>query len=298
MDMDQVKEFTVLAEVQNFLRASELLFISQSSLSKHIKALEAEMGVLLFDRSTRRVQLTEAGAVFLDFAGQVVELQYRLAARIRAVGGTHQRSLVIGSIPVMGPYGIVGAIGAFARQNTDLSVTLIEGEAKALKQALLRDECELAFVRDEGGDDSEFSRIPFAEDALAAVLPPSHPLAKRGSIDLSELASEDFMLLPAGSLVHDLALSACAQAGFEPNVVFTGERAENIIDLVNEGMGVGLLMLKAASRLVGVTDKVSVVPLDPAVTTYIKIYYRSDRELPQTARHFIDSLIVNHAIGA
>jgi DNA-binding transcriptional LysR family regulator len=296
MDMSYVKEFTVLAEVRNFLRASELLFISQSSLSKHVKAIENELGVSLFDRSTRHVRLTEAGEVFLDFASQVVELQYRMKSRVRAVGTARRHSLSIGSIPVMEPYGITAAIGAFARQNTDLSVSVIEGDAKALKQALLRGECELAFVRDEDDDGTEFSKLSFATDALAAVLPTKHPLATRGVIRLQELVRENFLLLPAGSLVHELAVAACHEAGFEPNIIFTGERAENIIDLAAEGMGVGLLMQKAAVRLVGLATKVAVVRLEPSVLTHIKIYYCAGQQLSETSRHFIDSLIVNHAV--
>lgn len=296
MDINHVKEFAVLAEVENFLEASELLFISQSSLSKHIKALEAEVGAELFDRSTRHVRITEAGRVFLAFAKQVVALQYDCANRIRRLSAESSGSLTIGTIPIMAAYGITDAIAAFRRQNPDFSVSLIEGDAKFLKQSLARGECDLAFVRDDGEDGTEFCKLPFAADALAAVLPTSHPLVGRKTVRLEELASEDFMLLMRGSLLYDLCLTACREAGFEPQIVFTGQRAENIIDLVAQGMGVGLLMRKAASRLL--SSGVALVDIAPPVTTYIKIYYRQNVGLGETARHFIDYLVVNRTIAA
>ncbi len=295
VDIRHIKEFAVLAEVQNYLAASELLFISQSSLSKHIKALEAELGAPVFDRSTRHVRLNDVGQVFLEYAREVVALQYQCTARIRSLTADHSQALGIGAIPVMAPYGITDAIAAFKRENPLFSVTLLEGDAKALKQALQQGRCELAFIRDDGEDDPDFCKIPFAADSLAAVLPASHPLAGRKSLPLERLAGEDFMLLTPGSLLHELSLKACREAGFEPHVVFTGQRAENIIYLVGQGMGVGLLMRKAARRLLH--RGVSVIEVSPPVTTYVKIYYRSDADLTPTARHFIDSLIVHHTIN-
>lgn len=295
VDIRHIKEFAVLAEVQNYLEASELLFISQSSLSKHIKALKAEIGAPLFDRSTRRVGLNEVGREFLGFAKQVVALQYQCTTRIRSLTSQREHGLTIGSIPVMAPYGITDAIAAFRRQNPTFSVNLVEGDAKALKQALDQNQCELAFIRDDGQDDHEYSKIPFATDSLAAILPVTHPLVGRKSVRLEQLAHEDFMLLHKGSLLHDLSLGACQRAGFEPNVVFMGQRAENIINLVSQGMGVGLLMRKAAKRLRN--PGVAIIEVAPPLTTYIKIYYRSAAALSPTARHFIDSVIVNHTIG-
>lgn len=296
MDVRHLKEFVVLAEVQNYLQASEALFISQSSLSKHVKALEAELGATVFDRSTRRVRLTEAGAVFLEYAKQVVALHYECTTRIRTLTATRRHALRIGTIPVMAPYGITASIAAFRRANADFSVTLTEGDAAALKQGLHRGECDLAFIRDDGADDPQFLTIPFATDSLAAVLPAGHRLGRRKTVRLAQLADDDFMLLPPGSLLHTMSLQACAEAGFEPRVVFTGQRAENIIDLAGQGMGVGLLMRKAARRLL--TPQVHLVEVAPPVVTHVRIYHRADAVLSPTARHFIDAVIVGRAIGA
>lgn len=294
MDTRHIKEFAVLAEVGNYLAASELLFISQSTLSKHIQALEAELGAPVFDRSTRHVRLNEVGRTFLVFAQQVTALQYETTTRIRRLSEHQEQALTIGAIPIMAPYGITDAIAAFKRDNPDFSVTLVEGDAGAMRQAVRQGECDLAFIRDDGVDDPAFCKLPFAVDFLAAVLPVTHPLAARKSLPLDRLAGEDFLLLTPGSLVHGASLRACRDAGFDPHVVFTGQRAENIIDLVAQGMGVGLLMRKAARRLL--RPDVAAVEVTPTVETHVKIYYRANTALPDTARHFIDSLFVHRTI--
>lgn len=289
-----MKEFAVLAEVENFLEASELLFISQSSLSKHIKSLEAELGAQLFDRSTRHVRITDVGSVFLEFAKQVTGLQVECAAKIRRLSTQELGSLTIGTIPIMAAYGITDLIATFRRQNPDFSVSLMEGDAALVKDALQRGDCDLAFVRDEGAEEPDFCKLPFASDSLAVVLPVNHRLAGRNTVRLDELATEDFLLLAKGSLMHALSVKACQSSGFDPHVVFTGQRAENIIDLAGQGMGVGLLMRKAGRRLL--SSRSVLVAVTPAVTTYVKIYYPKDAALSVTARHFIDSAIVNHTV--
>jgi DNA-binding transcriptional LysR family regulator len=296
MEIQHLKEFAVLAETQNYLEASELLFISQSTLSKHIKALEEELGAQVFDRTTRRVQLNDTGKTLLEYAKQMVALDYQCAARIRASTTTRRHALRIGSLPIMAPYGITKAIAAFKRQNPEFTVTVIEGDSAALKQALLQDRLDLAFIRANGGEEPEFTRIPFATDSLAAVLPVNHPLVGNKTVRLERLADEDFMLLLPGSVVHDQAVTACRNAGFEPRVVFTCSRAENIIDLVGQGMGVGLLQRKSAKRLV--SGPVVVIEVRPLITTEVKIHYRADVPLSATAQDFIDSVTLLRAIGA
>lgn len=82
-----------------------------------------------------------------------------------------------------------------------------------------------------------------------AVLPQAHRLAKSERITLSELADESFLFLNQGTVMYDLSVNACRNAGFEPSIAYTGKRAENILDLVKEGMGISLLMEKPITYL-------------------------------------------------
>lgn len=292
MDVERCHEFVVLAQTRNYLEASEQLFISQSSLSKHIKSLEKELGVTLLNRSTRRVELSAAGRIFLPYARRMAQIDYELVNALTIQENDSLHVLSIGTIPVMAPYGITAVLSHFERANKNSRLQLVEGDADKLRDLLRKGRIELAFIRESHADasqatrDDELSTVPYADDRLVAVLPKDHPLAARKRIRLGELADEDFLLLPKGSVMCSLIFDACASEGFTPSVRYHGSRAENIIDLVSRGMGVSLLMGKPAAYLA--SPGVRLVEVEPAITSSIKLCFLSGHALSDDARRFID----------
>lgn len=290
MEIDYLKEFIVLAETGNYLRAAETLFISQSSLSKHIKSLENEAGISLFHRTTHKVELTGQGQTLLKYAKQIADLQCRCAAELARQSGAERQVLNIGSIPVMAPYRITDVIMKFQKENPQYSVQLYEEESSRLKELLRRNQCDLAFIRDgEEEPDDEFTRLPFTTDRLVAVLPAAHPLAGSHHLTLEQLKEEHFLFLPPDTLLYSLCQKACAEAGFTPRVTYTGKRAENIMDLVKKNMGVSLLMEKPIRSLS--TESVSIIPITPKISTRIQIYYKKELPLPKAAKQFVLSAL-------
>lgn len=188
----------------------------------------------------------------------------------------------------MAPYHITDEILKFKRENKSYYVNLIEGESAELKELLRHNKCELAFIRDEDENNDEFAKIAYEEDQLVAVLPAYHQLAQEKQISLTQLRFEDFLFLQPTSLLYNLCQQECQKAGFTPNIIYTGQRAENIIDLIEKGMGVSLLMKKPIEYLS--SPKISLVDIYPKISTQIKIYYKKDVVLSQPARHFINSI--------
>lgn len=172
------------------------------------------------------------------------------------------------------------------------SVNLIEGESAQLKEMMRQNKCELAFLRVKDDHDDEFIQIPYTDDNLAAVLPDHHPLAKEKEITLEQLQDEDFLFLQPDSILYKICTQACEQAGFTPNIAFTGKRAENIVDLVEKGMGVSLLMKKPIAYLSD--SKVSIVDVTPRITSQVKLYYKKNAPLSTAAKHFIDCIQLPH----
>ena len=248
MDISRFGEFAILAQSRTFLDAAELLFMSQSTLSKHIMAMEHELGCKLIDRSQRHVTLTAQGEALLPYAQKIATLQHRYLAAIQIGAGEPLEHLTVGSIPIMAPYGITDAVIDFQQANPSYSVELIEGEGDTLKRMLLHEDIDLAFIRDGGAIEPEFKKIPFTTDRLVAVLPLDHPLAERDTVEIDDLIDENFLMLPQGSFVSELVLSLCREAGFGPRVTFTGKRAENIISLVARGAGLRMRNRSPAER--------------------------------------------------
>ncbi len=287
METAYLNEFIVLAETENYLQASESLFISQSSLSKHIKSMETELGVPLFDRSTRKVELNSYGVTFLKYARQILDIQYTLTRELEDMQETQQHILRIGSIPMMAPYRITDIIVNFQRDNPGCSISLYEEESANLKDMLRKNKCDLAFIREEDSSDTEFAKFPFTSDHLVAVLPQTHPLADESSIRLEQLRDENFLFLQPDSLLYNLCTASCQKAGFTPNIAYTGKRAENILDLVNKGMGVSLLMEKPILSLTLTTPKIAIVDIEPVISTNILIYYKKNIPLSSAAKRFM-----------
>ena len=151
MDTERCREFVVLAQTCNYLQAADQLFISQSSLSKHIKALERELGVELFNRTTRRVQLTEHGRVFLPFARKLAATAHDAEVAMANATDNERRIVDIGSIPVMVPYGITEVVHCFERDHPNVRLRMTEGEADYLKDLLRKRKLDLAFIREWDG---------------------------------------------------------------------------------------------------------------------------------------------------
>ena len=292
MDITSLKEFLALAETQNFWEASELLFMNESTLSKHIKKLETELSVPLFDRNTRRVSLTPYGESLIPYAkaivGQAQQFQEELARQIQA----ESQTLMLGVIPSMVQYRITNILVDFRKKHPGKNVQILEGDTNELLEALIHRKCSLAFLRDSSLHpiDSElFEKLPYTKDRLCVLLPASHPLTSRRSISMMELASEDFVVLNRGTLLHQIFTSLCELSGFKPQIAIECERLESIFDLVAQHMGISLLTDKhfhASPRDHSRNDLI-MVPLEPEMYSQTYLCYLKNAPLNATAREML-----------
>jgi LysR family transcriptional activator of glutamate synthase operon len=246
MELGYLYEFSIVARCENFSLAAEELFISQSSLSKHIKSLETELGVSLFDRTTRSVRLNEYGRILLPYAEQIFSQFQTCVGQLQKKQEAHRGSLLVASIPVMAQYGITEALSSFRMEHPELTLSVAEHEACQIDELLSRGECDLAFQRFPASEESPYQEMVFCTDTLVAVLPEEHPLARSGVLPLAQLKNDVFLLLDENTRMHDMCVQACAAANFTPEMAYKGHRPENIIGLVARGMGVSLLMRRQA----------------------------------------------------
>lgn len=242
MEIQQLKFFLEVVKHKNFTIAASELCISQSSLSKQIKALEDELGIRLFDRSTRGVKLTEAGSGFLDYANRIIDDYDEMLVKIKAYKEKDKKTLNIGTIPVMTQYGITSLVACFKKQHTDVDINIIEGRSPEILELLDASKIDLAFIRTASLPGADYKINPLTDDDLVMIVPKDHPFAKKLNIDLSEAFQENFIFLDSGPGIYDLCMKACRKSGFEPHVLYKYSRIETIIGVVSEGIGVSLLM--------------------------------------------------------
>lgn len=285
MEINYINEFITLVEIGNYLEAADALYLSQSTLSRHIQSIENDLGVQLFNRTTRKVELNEFGRIFLPYARQIQSLKTDYIQALSKQLKSQNNHITIGTIPTMSQYHITDILSRFQTEHSDFSLNIIDADSSDLEVMLREGSCDFAFIRTHEKSDSEFEKLPFFTDHIVAIFPNRHPLASAESVSLDQLKAESFLFLSKGSMMHTLAISACKAAGFTPHVAFTGHRAENIVDLVGRGMGIGLLTRQPLAYID--TQNVSIIDVIPQFTTSISLTYKSEQALSPAARQFL-----------
>ncbi len=252
----RIKYFLAVVICGTFSEAAEMMYTTQATVSKNIAALEKEVGIALFDRTRRKAGLTEAGKVFLTYAERLLDDYNEMIQALGKLSATESVSTSLAAIPVMAHYGIISLIGQFRKHNPHVNFIVDERESANILLSLEEEQYEMAFTREEGIDHKVFQCLRYCSDRLAAVLPSTHPLAGKASLSLRELADEDFILLGKQVALHQFCVSACRKTGFQPNIVYTGTRVENIMEIVSQGNGVSLLMEKTAKFVQSANTKI------------------------------------------
>ena len=299
MNTEYLKEFVVLAEARNFWEASERLYMNQSTLSKHIKSLENELGMPLFKRTTRHVELTNYGQCFLPYAQSISRTEFEATSALKRLQNIENGLLTIGTMPSMPQYRITKLLADFQKEYPDTTVRLTEDDPANLMEYLYNETCELVFTREDKTTfeknfltDRNIQRIPHITDSLIVVMPNSHPLAKEEAVTLQQLKEEQFCFIKEGSLMYHICMDACQRAGFVPNIIFTSHRIDSILDMITNQNCVGLLMnqhLDLPDNAPSRTDSPWVIkPITPAIQSQVSLCYRVDTPLSKTAQLFVD----------
>ena len=242
MELQQLRYVLAVARTRNFTRAAEQCFVVQSALSHQIKALEQELGVTLFARTSRRVELTDAGAAFLPAARASLEAAERAAADAAATAGRIRGTLTIGVIPTVTAVDIPAALRDFHRAHPAVRIALRSGGSDELMTAIGDGEVDVAVLGlPDTAAPKRVRARELARERLVAVLAADHRLAKRRRLRLADLAEETFADFPAGTpgrAQSDLAFDA---VGVHREVIFEGMSTDLILDLVTHNLAVALL---------------------------------------------------------
>lgn len=289
MELNYIKEFVHLANVGNYLTASEDLFVSQSSLSKHIMAIETELGVTLFDRTTRKVKLTEVGNLFLEYARVIADQQVKYTQAIKLFLNAQKNNVTLGVIPPMAQYDITEIIYSFQKGHPDMKLALSMGDTTELIEQLDNRLVDFAFLR-ETTDTAKFQRIPFHNDYLVAVVPVSHKLAKYDSLTLKQLSGQNLSTLSENTLIFGKFRTECEKAGVEMNIIYQGHHITNIANFATRGDAIAV-MTDGQTRFIH-NPYIKIVDIVPKIEADISICYKSDLKFNDASKHFL-SIVKN-----
>lgn len=273
MTTEYLREFLTLVDTGNYSAAAEPHFISEATLSRHIKALEEELGVLLFNRLPRRIELTEMGVVFLTYAKMIVASENAGIGLLRDKADSGKSCLSIGIDASLAPYNIVQLLADFHQRHPDIILNLTESRTFTLREDLLAGRIQAAFTFDNKDfRNAELEYLDFCQDTLVAVLPAAHPLASHKNISLSALHNESILLPPQFTALYEIYTRAFRRIKCEPRSHIAACYSSRMIrDLVQAGMCVAVLPKQAALEL---SDKsISLCDIVPANVVNVAVSY-------------------------
>lgn len=253
MELGQVRYVLAIARHGSFTAAAAELRIAQPALSRQIQQLERELGVLLFDRRRRRIQITPAGLAFVARAETLLTDVQALREEMQGFAGLLRGRVAIGALQSLAEQRLPGMLAAFHRRYPGITVALREGNGGPLIDALVAGQLDLALVHRMGTmqpaqaawQDIEIEPL-HAED-LVLIMATSHPLASRQQMSLADARDELFVASSQGSALWQALIDACTGAGFSPRIAFEGGELRIVHALVRERLGIALVPRSVAT---------------------------------------------------
>lgn len=247
MDLRRLEVFAKVAELRSFSRAAEALFLTQPTVSEHVRSLEDELGVQLLDRLGRGATPTRAGLILLGYAGRILSLAREAQQAIDQFQGRMTGELVVGGSTIPGEYVLPALIGEFRTKYPDVSISLLIGGSRQVGEWVEEGRAEVALVGARPALRTLEAR-ELMEDHLVVVVPAGHPWVSRGTLALEDLRGEPLIVRERGSGSRETVEQALAAVRLDLTafrVVGEMGSTQAIKQAVRAGVGVSLISRRA-----------------------------------------------------
>jgi DNA-binding transcriptional LysR family regulator len=258
MDFQRLAVFRAVARRLSFSRAADELHLTQPAVSKHIQQLEAELGVRLFHRVGKRVELTDAGRIVADYAQRVSALTEDVRRVLGELEGLRRGYLRLGASATPGLYLLPEMLARFRKKYPQVETTLVITNSADVTRRVSAGEFDMGFV----GAPTETPGLqvrPFVGDEIVLIVPPGHPLARQRAFAPDLLAQETLIVREPGSATRQIAEAHLTRLGVAPKAVLEMTGCEGVKRAVAAGLGVAFVSrravaLEVAQRLVSVLE--------------------------------------------
>lgn len=286
MTINQLSYYVEVVRQQSFTKAAEKLFVSQSTLSKSIHALETEYQVQLINRRSKKFALTSEGDLFYEYAVKLLDFYHvqmkELSQRLRGMSG----ALNLGIPPTAGTAYFHSLLSQFQEKYPNIELKISEITSKSVCRTMKAGNLDIGVVLEPFSDEIyEKKRVYRSQTVL--IVSKQHRLANRKSVNFSELSSERFLLISPDYMFYDLTLNLCKSAGFSPDIAFHSTQWDLLYEMVADNQGVSFLpkcLLEKYSR-----SRVKQISLkNPEFPWELTVIYRKDKFVTAPMQCFLD----------
>lgn len=285
MDVRQLTYFAEVAKQQSFTKAAHTLHVTQPTISKMVRQLEIELSTTLFDRSNKRVVLTDAGEIVLERAIQIIQMVEEVHTALEDMEHLKKGHLKLGMPPLIGILFFAQMMKGFQQQYPQITFQLDEIGANVVKERVLAGELDAGFVMLPAHDE-DYDVIPFVTADVVVVLHREHRLAQKKILSMKDLADESLLLFSEDFTLHDRILQECEAYGFQPHIAFESSHWEFISQMIEHNLGIALFPEPFARKTN--PDKVVAIPLEKPILWEIAFILKKDRYRSRAVHAFID----------
>lgn len=287
MEINQLRYFLSVVEAGSFSKAALHCYISQPALSEQIQRLEDKVGKILLHRNPKKIVPTEAGLLLIGRAKSVLS-ELEIAKReIKSLDQINAVKMTFGVLPTVAPYLLGHVMEPFTKQCPHIEITIHENTTPQLLKLIENGRLDLGIVSLPVSHNGFEKEVLFSEEMLLAM-PAFHPLAKKSSIHISDLASEKFILLQDGFCLEKQVAAFCKKNAVCPQCSIRCGQLGTVQSLVAAGSGISLIPQMAIRE----TPKKIVYRRleDPKPKRDIAAVTKAKRPLKQTTKWFIRHL--------
>lgn len=295
MSLGPLRAFVETVRAGSIRKASEVLRVAPSSVSRHIAILENEMGTALFIRRAGGVELTHAGRLVAEYAESVLVNYDTLRTDLNDMRGTQRRLLRLTLVESVASYGPINAVSKFFAKYPTVSFNVRLLPAPRVTEAVIQGQCDIgvSFCSQPDPQLITLTRIP---EPIVLVVPPDHPLASDSEVQLADVKAMPLALPDVDFGIRQIIDRASAERGIRLTPVLTSNVFGTLRDFVRGGSGVAILPSRAVALDVQAGNLKSIPLLDPIFSdATIDVLVLRKRRLPRIVKLFVDILIADIA---
>jgi DNA-binding transcriptional LysR family regulator len=284
MELRQLRYLDAVARRRSFTQAAQELHIAQSALSQQVGRLERELGVELLRRTTRRVEVTEAGEVVLARARRALAEVDAVRADVDAILGLVRGTLRLGGVPPIGPTHPAALIAEFTQAHPGVAVTVQEGVAFGLLDQLRDGRLDLVIALVDPDSLAELDGVRLIDEELVLITALDHPLARARRVRVDRLSGEPLVAYGAGSALRD-TLSTLVPDG---RIIAEANDQVTVRELVARGLGVSLMPRSVVDSH---SERLAMRPLSPRHSLPVSLLWRAGERPTPAARAFCEYVL-------
>lgn len=292
MDIRQIKTFVSVANHLNFTKASEEMYMTQSSISKIIKSLEDELDTQLFHRNPK-VELTDAGRELYSQATNIITLLENIPLEIQNLASLNKGEIRIGIPPIIGSSFFPRVIGEFKALYPNIEIKLLEEGSKIIEEKLEKGDIEIGIICSYPKNRDFYNMFKYVKSPLMVGVNINNPLAEKSIIGFKELKSENFILFREDFSLYDLIIARCMENDFDPNIICNSSQRDFIVEMVAAGLGITFLPEITCSTIN--REDIKFIPLEgPKIYLNLLVVWGKDRYLSYASKEWLKFATENH----